>query len=277
MSATHAVDSAAHGGNSILKGRIALFNGAGGSIGGAVARIFAREGARLFLAGRTLAKVEAVARGIRACGGEAISAEVDALDETAVEAHVRAVAADAGGIDILFNAIGMEDIQGAPLTDMPFDDFFRPIRKAAKSQFLTARAVGRHMAKSGAGVMLTVTAGPPDATAGIGGFGPACQMIEGLWRGLAAELSPRGVRVICLRSAGSPDSSDFQEMVRQHAETPGAATTREEFLAGLGSGALLGRLPSTAEVAEVGAMMASDRAGALTGTFIHVTCGSRAG
>lgn len=168
MSATHAVDSAAHGGNSILKGRIALVNGAGGSIGGVVARIFAREGARLFLAGRTLAKVEAVARDIRACGGEATAAEVDALDETAVEAHVRAVAAEAGGIDILFNAIGMEDIQGAPLTDMPFDDFFRPIRKAAKSQFLTARAVGRHMAKSGAGVMLTVTAGPPDATADIG-------------------------------------------------------------------------------------------------------------
>ena len=66
---------------------------------------------------------------------------------------------------------------------------------------------------------MTVTAGPPDATANVGGFGPACGMIEGLWRGLAAELSPKGVRVIGLRSAGSPDSTDFQAMLAQHAAT----------------------------------------------------------
>jgi NAD(P)-dependent dehydrogenase (short-subunit alcohol dehydrogenase family) len=256
----------------LLTHKIAVIYGAGGAIGTAVAHAFAREGASLYLAGRTAAKLEAVAKGIKVAGGKAAWAQVDALDEAAVTAHVHAIAAEAGAIDILFNAIGMEDIQGTPLVDMSFDDFFKPISKAARSQFLTAQAVGRHMAGNGSGVMLTVTAGPPEAVRDIGGFGPACQMIEGLWRGLAAELAPSGVRVICLRSAGSPDSPDFQEMVRQHTEVSGE--TREQFLASLASGSLLKRLPMTAEVADIAAMMASDRASALTGTFINVTCGA---
>ena len=258
----------------LLKDKNAVIYGAGGSIGRAVARAFAEQGARLYLAGPTLPKVQAVANEISAAGGTARAAEVDALDEASIDRHVRAVSAEAGGIDILFNAIGMQDIQGPPLVDMPFDDFFKPIQKAARTQFLTARAIGRHMAERGRGVMLTVTAGPPEATANIGGFGPACQMLEGLWRGLAAELGPRGVRLVCLRSAGSPDSLDFQEMLRQHTA---AGLDRERFLASLGSEALLRRLPSVAEVGSVAAMMASDKASAITGTFIHVTCGSRAG
>jgi len=258
----------------LLKDKTAVIYGGGGAIGGAVARAFAREGAKVFLAGRTLVKLKAVAKEISTAGGTAETAQVDVLEEQAVQSHLDAVARKTGGIDVLFNAIGMEDIQGTPLIEMAFEDFFKPIRKAAKSQFLTARAVGGHMAERGKGVMLTVTAGPPEATRDIGGFGPACQMIEGLWRGLAAELAPRGVRVICLRSAGSPDSPDFQEMVRQHVEASGV--TRDQFLADLGSGALLKRLPTTAEVANIAAMMASDGASALTGTFIHVTCGSRA-
>ncbi|ATU90812.1 SDR family NAD(P)-dependent oxidoreductase [Phyllobacterium zundukense] len=257
----------------LLTNKIAIVNGAGGAIGGAVSRAFAREGAAVYLAGRTLANVEKVAASIRKAGGKANAAQVDALDEDAVERHVREVAAETPGIDILFNAIGMEDIQGPLLTEMPFDDFFRPIHKAAKSQFITSRAVARHMAERGRGVMMTVTAGPPEATGNIGGFGPACQMIEGLWRGYAAELAPKGIRVICLRSSGSPDSPDFQEMLRQHTEATGKPA--EEFIAEISSGLLLRRLPFLSEVADVAAMMASDRSSALTGTFIHVTCGSR--
>jgi NADP-dependent 3-hydroxy acid dehydrogenase YdfG len=48
----------------VLKGKIAVVHGAGGAIGGAVARAFAREGAKLFLSGRNLASVEAVAKDI---------------------------------------------------------------------------------------------------------------------------------------------------------------------------------------------------------------------
>lgn len=257
----------------LLQNKTAVIYGGGGAIGGAVARAFAREGAKVFLAGRTLAKVDAVANEIVGAGGVAEAAEVDAVDEEAVQMHVASVASKAGAIDILFNAIGMQDVQGTPLIDMPLDDFMRPIVTAAKTQFVTARAIGGRMAQNGSGVMLTITAGPPEAVAYIGGFGPACGAIEGLWRGLAAELGPRGVRVICLRSAGSPDTPDVQLTFEVHAKATGV--TLQEFLAGLGGGTLLRRLPLSAEIANVAAMMASDRASAMTGTFVNVTCGSR--
>ena len=258
----------------LLENKKAVIYGAGGAIGGAVARAFAREGAKVFLAGRTLAKVEAVARDIAAAGGLAEAARVDALDEQAVEKHAGEVAEKAGGIDVSFNAIGMEDVQGIPLLDMPLEDFIHPILVGARTQFLTARAVARRMVEKGSGVILTITAGPArEAMANIGGFGAACEAVEGLWRGLAAELGPRGVRLICLRSAGSPDTPDVQEVFKLHAKAAGV--TLEEYLADTGSGTLLKRLPMLAEVANVATIMASDRATALTGTFINVTCGSR--
>jgi 3-oxoacyl-[acyl-carrier protein] reductase len=121
------------------------------------------------------------------------------------------------------------------------------------------------MVKQGSGVVLTITAGPPEAIAYLGGFGPACQMLEGIWRDLAAELGPLGVRFICLPSAGSPDTPDIQETFRRHAKANGI--TPEKFLANVSSGQLLRRLPSLAEVANVATMMVSDRASAMTGTF----------
>ena len=257
----------------LLRNKTAIIYGGGGAIGAAVARAFAREGAKVFLAGRTPERLNAVANEILGAGGAAETAEVDALDDEAVQKHVDRVAAKAGAIDILFNAIGMQDVQGTPLIDMPADDFMRPIVTAARTQFVTARAAGRRMAEKGSGVMLTITAGPPEAVPYIGGFGPACGAIEGLWRGLAAELGPKGIRVICLRSAGSPDTPDVQLTFDLHARATGM--TLQEFLAGLSGGTLLRRLPSSAEVANVAAMMASDRASAMTGTFVSVTCGSR--
>jgi 3-oxoacyl-[acyl-carrier protein] reductase len=258
----------------LLLDKIAVIHGGGGAIGGAVARAFAREGAKVFLAGRTLAKLDAVARDISAGGGVAETARVDALDEEAVREHAHAVAEKAGRIDVLFNAIGMEDVQGTALLEMPLSDFLHPITVAMTSQLLTARAAARHMVEKGSGVILTIIAGPPEAISYLGGFGPACEAIQGLWRGLAAELGPRGVRLICLRSAGSPDTPEVQEVFERHASAEGV--TLERFLAQAGSGALLRRLPTSAEVANVAALMASDRASAMTGTFVNVTCGSRA-
>lgn len=257
----------------LLQHKNAVIYGAGGAIGAAVARTFAREGAKVYLGGRTLAKVQEVAKDILAAGGAAEAASVDALDEQAVEKHVDVVIRKAGGIDILFNSIGMEDVQGTLLVDMPLHDFIHPIISAATTHFLTARAVVRRMIEKRCGVILTITAGPPEAIAYIGGFGPACGVIEGLWRGFAAELGPSGIRVICLRSAGSPDTPDVQQTFEMHARATGVSL--EDFLAEASSGTLLKRLPTSADVANVAAIMASDRAGAITGSFVSVTCGSR--
>ncbi len=113
----------------LLDDKRAVMYGGGGSIGGAVARAFAREGAKVSLAGRTRATLEEVAEAVRATGGAAETAEVDALDEQAVDRHADAVAAQAGRIDISFNLITHPHTHGTPLAKMAVDDFMAPWRR----------------------------------------------------------------------------------------------------------------------------------------------------
>ncbi len=135
----------------LLEGKNAVIYGGGGSIGGAVARAFAREGARVFLAGRTRPRLEEVAAKISSTGGMATTAEVDALDEKAVDEHADTVAAEAGGIDISFNLISHGDVQGTALAEMSLADFERPVVTAVRTTFLTSRAAARHMIRQGSG------------------------------------------------------------------------------------------------------------------------------
>src|SRR5690242_13351726 len=112
-----------------LDGKTAVIYGANGGIGATVAQAFAREGATLFLSGRNLAKVEAVAKAIRAAGGHAEAAQVDALDEEAIDRHLGTVTAEAGSPDISFNAVGIPNttLQGVPLTELAAEQFALPI------------------------------------------------------------------------------------------------------------------------------------------------------
>src|SRR5438552_1324788 len=96
----------------LLEYKVAVIYGAGGAIGGAVVRAFAREGAQVFLAGRTFSSLETVAQDISNAGGVAQTAQVDALDEQAIESYLGEVVRTAGRIDISFNAIGLGDTQG---------------------------------------------------------------------------------------------------------------------------------------------------------------------
>src|SRR5437016_1794022 len=113
----------------LLEKKNAVIYGAGGDIGGAVARAFAREGARVFLTGRRLASVDVVAREILDAGGIAEAAQVDALDELGIEKHLGTVVEKAGGIDISINTIGLpsQKVQGMPLIEMPAEHFALPI------------------------------------------------------------------------------------------------------------------------------------------------------
>ena len=254
----------------LLQNKNAVIYGGGGAIGGAVARAFGREGATVFLAGRTLKTLNSVAKDICAAGGAAEIAQLDARDEQSIEKHIAEVVRKAGGIDIAFNAIGWEDVQGTPLVEMSLEDFSHPIIVATRTHFLTAKAVAPHMVKKGSGVIMMITATP--ARMGfplVGGFSVACAAIEGFSRSLAAELGPQGVRVICLRSAGSPES--IAETMDVHAS--GNKITRDEFITSLKEMTLLKRLPALADVGNVAALMASDYASTMTGTVANMTCG----
>jgi 3-oxoacyl-[acyl-carrier protein] reductase len=256
----------------LLENKNAVIYGAGGAIGGAVARAFAREGAKVFLAGRTLATLNAVANDISDAGGLVEVAQVDALNDQAVESFLGKIARNAGSIDVSFNAIGLGDAQGAPLVEMAHENFALPIVTAMRTHFLTATAAARHMVKNGSGVILALTTqAARKPYPNVGGFAVACTAIEGFCRQLAVEVGPQGIRVVCLRSAGSPDSPGVDEVFNLHAENAGIS--REAFEAGIAERTMLKRLPKLAEVANVAVLMASDRASAITGAVANVTCG----
>jgi 3-oxoacyl-[acyl-carrier protein] reductase len=248
----------------MLENRNAVIYRAGGAIGGAIARAFAGAGARVFLSGVRLGSVQPVARDIVAAGGTAEAAEVDALDEKAVERHVASVVEKTGGIDICVNAVGLHAVQGTSLVDLSLKDFNFPINTWTSTQFLTSRASARHMIRRRKGVILTLGASPARLAIPLaGGFGVACAAIEALSRTLAAELGPHGIRVVCVRPHRIADSGLVAD----------PRVKDEAFRAHLESMTLLKRLPTLAEVAQTAVFLASDHAAAMTGTVANLTCG----
>ncbi len=153
----------------LLENKVAVIYGAGGPIGGAVASAFAREGARVFLAGRTMAKLDRVAGAISSLGGLAEAAVVDALDQRAVDGFVDSVVERAGYLDISFNLISYADVQ-EPLTEISVEDFLQPITNAMRSHFLTTQAAVRHMLLRGSGVILAFGGSGPQTVPGLGGL-----------------------------------------------------------------------------------------------------------
>ncbi len=245
----------------LLEQKIAVIYGGGGPIGGAVARAFAREGAKVFLAGRTQATLDAVADAIRASGGAASSAVVDALDERAVGDFVDTVAAQAGAIDISFNVIGYGDVQ-KPLRELSVEDFLQPITTAMRTHFLTTKAAARHMVERGSGVILAFGGGGPQTLPGLGGFKIALDALEGLRRQWACELGQYGIRVVTLKTGGVPESiSD-------------SFAAKDQITASIEQGTLLGRAATLADVGSVAAFAASDLARTITSTEINISCGA---
>jgi NAD(P)-dependent dehydrogenase (short-subunit alcohol dehydrogenase family) len=253
----------------LLQNKNAVIYGAGGSLGGAVARVFAREGATVFLTGRSLESLQKVEADIVKSGGKAEAAIVDAMDEDAVKAHLEGLVARNRRIDISFNAIGLESVQGIPFNDMQLNDFTRPVFIAMQTLFITATAAGRHMVRQRSGAILFLTATPAGkAYPQVGGFGPACSAIEGFCRNLASELGPSGVRVVGIRSAGSPDSAVFIKAIEE------GGTPAQTEVQALADDTMLRRLPLMNDIAETAAFIVSDRAAALTGSTVNLTCGT---
>jgi NAD(P)-dependent dehydrogenase (short-subunit alcohol dehydrogenase family) len=141
-----------------------------------------------------------------------------------------------------------------------------------RSHFLTATAAGRIMMNQRSGVILSVTAMP----GGIGypytaGFAPACAALESFSRNLAAELGTYGVRVVNIRSGGSPDSQVFRQAIERNPKE------MEAVLRGMENDTMLKRLPLMNEIANTAVFLASDFAKSITGVTIDVTGGTTAG
>ena len=245
----------------LLENKVCVIYGAGGSIGGAIARGFAREGARVFLAGRTQSKLDQVADDIRANGGRADTGVVDALDAMQVTAYVDSVIDAAGQIDVSVNVIGIGDVQ-QPLMDISLEDFLQPIMNAMRTQFLTIKAVARYMIPRKTGVILQFGGGGPQTQPGLGGFKIALDAMEGLRRQWSWELGEHGIRVVPIKTGGIGESipADFEG--------------RQYIIDQLLPPTLLKRLATLADVGNVAAFLASDLAQSITATEVNISCGA---
>jgi len=256
----------------ILANRNAIIYGGGGSLGSTIARALAGAGARVFIAGRTFVPLKRVADEIVAVGGRAEAVTVDASKGVEVDRLIEKIVGGDGTLDLSFCAIDYQVVQNMPLVEMKIEDFIRPIHLAMQSHFLTAAAAGKIMMKQRSGVILSLTATP----GGIGypytaGFAPACAAIECFSRNLASELGPYGVRVVNIRSGGSPDSQVFQQARERDPQG------MEKVICSMENDTMLKRLPRMEDIANAAVFLASDLARSITGITVDVTAGTTAG
>ena len=246
----------------LLDGKNAVIYGGGGSIGRAIARAFAREGATVHLVGRSARPVAEAAADIRESGRVVETAQLDACEESAVDDHADSVVAASGSLDVSVNVISLDETFGTPLAEAPLDEFERPILNAVRSTFVTARAAACHMVKQGSGVMLMFGGyGDPPPDFYLGGFQVALTAVDALRRQLAAELGRHGVRVLTPQSNGVPET--IQDSAAREAMTESVVT-----------GTLLRRAASLDDVGNAAVFAASDHARAMTATTLNLTCGA---
>jgi NAD(P)-dependent dehydrogenase (short-subunit alcohol dehydrogenase family) len=259
----------------LLPDKHAVIFGAGGAVGAAVAKEFVAQGAAVFLSGRTLAAVEQVAQEIQRDGGVAYAAQVDALDEQAVNAYLGRVAHEAGSIDILLNMMGPQPKDfgnGTSTLELPLEQFLLPLSTLVPSQFITARAAARHMVQQHSGVILFVTAVPARGVTASTAIGAAFGAMEALLRCLAADLGPAGVRVVGIRSGAMVETRTIQQSVENVAHTLGIS--KAQVVSRFEQATLLRRLPTVADTAQLAAFLVSDGACTLTGAIVNASSGS---
>ncbi|HJP80495.1 MAG TPA: SDR family oxidoreductase [Pseudonocardiaceae bacterium] len=258
----------------LLENKNVIVYGASGAVGSAIARGFACEGARVFLTGRNPGAVNTVAKEISAEGGAVETAVVDAQDEKSVTEHLDAVVAEAGAIDVSFNAIGISPrgLQGIPLADLPVEDFLRPVTTYAKAHFVTAKSAARHMIPQGSGVIMMHTPEPARVSLPlVGGMSVGWAAMEALNRALSAEWAQHGVRSICLRTTGLTGTPIIDMVFGLHADALGIP--KDQFTAAVSAMTHRKRLTTLDELTAVAVFLASDRASAMTGTVANLTGG----
>lgn len=254
----------------LLENKNAIIYGGGGSIGSAAALAFAREGARVFLVGRTQQTLDAAAEQVRAAGGRAEVAIVDALDGPAVEQHARSVQAEFDSVDVSLNLIFRGDVQQIPLVEMTLEDLERPVITGIRSTFNVATSAARIMVEQGSGVILGLNSSSGGGSApGMGGTGPADAAEDALLRYLAAEAGRQGVRVLNIHTAGVQETLTEEKL----GAVADGAPSPQQVIEMIGGMSVLGRAPRLAEVVETATFLASDRASGMTGVNVNVTSG----
>jgi len=258
----------------LLTGRTAIVYGASGAVGKAVARAFVREGALVVLSARRREPLDQAAEEIGGTTGLAQVMTVDATDPSAVQQHLDEVVRRHGPVSLMFNAVSWDDVQGQPLTEMPFDSFFAPVRVGLTTWFHTGTILATHMAQHEGGTILGITANAGrQPFAGVGGFGVACAAVEHYLRQLAVENGPAQVRVCWVRSPGSPDAPGVRDAWQAYGDQKGLSF--EEVHREFARDVPLRQVTPLAQIANAAVLLASDLAAGMTATMANATGGAQ--
>ena len=243
-----------------LEGKVAIVTGATRGIGRATARLFAREGASVTVAGRSTDEGRAVVDGIRAAGGTAIFVATDVSDSTDVERMLATTTAEFGGVDVLVNNAGIEI--GKPLMETSEAEFDHLMAVNLKGHWLCAKAVVPEMRRRGRGAIVNTSSVLALASMrDCGVYTASKAAIMGLTRSMALEWTPLGIRVNCVL----PGSTETEMMYfgMDPAHIPSRRRAEEETIP-------IGRVADPEEIAQASLWLASDRASFASGTMLVI-------
>lgn len=248
-----------------LAGKIAYITGAGGGIGGAAARLFAREGARIVVAEFNEKAALACVEAVKAAGGEAVYVHTDVTSEDSVRASIAAAVAQWGRIDVLYNNAGGSSAADAQVTDCPAEEFWRAIQVDLFGTWITCKYGIAAMIKSGGGnVINSSSVFALVGTRGKDGYTAAKGGISAITRSMAAEYAPHGIRVNAVAPAIT-----LTERVK------GLLEVQPDLLRKTGERQLLG-MTEPEEVAAMALWLASDESKTVTGQVIAIDGGMSA-
>jgi NAD(P)-dependent dehydrogenase (short-subunit alcohol dehydrogenase family) len=255
----------------LLNEQRTIITGGGRGIGRAIAMKFAAEGAKVVLAARTPAEVQAVAEEIRAAGGHGEGIAADLSTVAGCEKVFRVAADGYGGVDILVNNAGVLG-PVAPVVEITPEEWDAVMAANLKSAFLLSRLALPGMVERGSGTILNVSSVAAKMAFGLNAAYAASKAgLIALTRTLAAEASGRGVRVNAICPGPVPATHLSKELGAGLAKRFGG--TPEEILQGALKGILQGRPQTIEEIATVALFLCSEQASAITGQALNIDGG----
>ncbi len=254
-----------------LRDRVALITGSGRGIGRAIAQLFSREGAAVFLTARTEKELSATAAEISSGGGRVAYAAADLMLEAPCAHVVAACREKFGRIDILVNNAGHYG-PVVPVEDYPLAEFDRVIAVHLRAAFLLSKLVLPEMYARQSGAILNISSlSAKSAFAWGSAYAAAKAGMLGLTRVTAAEAARKGVRVNAICPGPVTETQMSKELGAVLARKMGVS--EEEQLAGFLNGLLQGRTQTVEEIAQAALFLCSERSSAMTGQSINVDGG----
>lgn len=259
-----------------LKDKVAVVFAASGEIAGAVAQAFGQHGAKVYVTARRLDAVKTLAQDIKANGGNAEAAKVDAQNEAEIDGFLKKVVADNGRLDVVFNGIAVEysEMGGRPSAlEVTFEQFMAPMQKLCGSQFLTSRVAAKYMiaSKSEGTILLLTGAMSRTKIPNLLGITAASAAIEGMARVMAAEWGGAGIKVVGICPGALMETKRISGWIEAFASEHGIPV--EQIVAQYKAFDILKTSPTLKQVGETAAFLASETGVAFNSHIIDVDCG----